>query len=192
MLQIKAAFSKSIFLKLLVTFVLVVLAPALLISIVSAISNYQIAKERVLNQLESVATLKSAEIELWSAHLNTSTDLLIHNQEIVEYAIPLFRGKLSEEAVIQLRKDMNTAILKAEVFTHASLIDVSGRVILSTDPSQENLNVSGAPFFAEGFKKRLYQPAFPAFTESTPTGDRFCFPHRGGRTGRGGRHGRLQ
>jgi PAS domain S-box-containing protein len=40
------------------------------------------------------------------------------------------------------------------------LIDISGKVILSTDPSQEGLNVSGARFYTEGFKKDFISPPF--------------------------------
>ena len=160
----RAAISRSIFLKLLVTLITVVLVPALIISAISVWSSYRIAQQRVLDQLESVATLKSAEIDLWTGMISTGIDVMLHEKDVNTYAAPLLMGTLTGQsgtlAQNHLRQDMEIIRIKTKLFTHVCLIDMRGRVIVSTDVSQEGHDLSDTIFFKAGLQKNYLSTPF--------------------------------
>ena len=156
----------SIFSQLLLASVLVVLVPALIISMTSAWSGYQIGRQRTLAQLESVVTLKSAEIDMWTNNLNIFLDTLLSEREIGETVLPLLQGKLSPADARQahdlILKDMNPALAKTQLFTRVLVTDVNGRVIASTDPAWENRDLSSTNYYQQGLQKDYVTPPIRA------------------------------
>ena len=84
----------SITRRLLVDFVLVALIPALLISGASLLLGYRSRQTHEIELLDSVATLKSAEIDMWTSSLAMDLDMLLGIQEAGDTATVLLRGSV--------------------------------------------------------------------------------------------------
>jgi len=162
--RIRAGISRSIFLKLLLTFIFLVLAPAVIVSLVSTESINQISQQRVFDQLESVVTLKSAEIDMWTNDLISGVNVLLHEQEINEYVYPWLSGQLNQaeahKAHDHLLQILTQFINKTKLFTMVSMIDGNGKVVLSTDPGQEGKYLGDTDFFKNGMQKNFLSPPF--------------------------------
>lgn len=114
MLQKVLSISKSIFWELLLAFLLVTLIPAFIIGSVSSWQSYQIGKQRTLAQLDSVVTLKSAEIEMWTRELLLELEMLADEDDLTEIALPVLQGELSPAASEQ-NQDKILTYLKSTV-----------------------------------------------------------------------------
>jgi len=160
----KFSLSKSIYRQLLFAFVLVALTPALVISVVSAWSSYQIGQQRTLDQLDSVVTLKSAEIDMWTNELSVGLDTLVDEDDLSQVVLPLLEEQLSPAAVQQAHsrflKNMNLVLAKNRLFDRVCLMDENGKVIFSTDTAYENLDFSDTNFFQQGLQKSFIAPPF--------------------------------
>jgi PAS domain S-box-containing protein len=164
MFRRKISSSNSIFQKLLFAFVLVVLTPALIIGAVSAWSSYQIGRQRTMDQLDSVVTLKSAEIGMWTDELSIGLESLVGERDYNEIVLPLLQGQLSSADARQahdyLLKNLNLVLAKTQLFDRVCLMDGNGKVIVSTDPARENQNLSGTDYYQQGLQKHFISPPF--------------------------------
>jgi two-component sensor histidine kinase/HAMP domain-containing protein len=157
--------------RLLAAFLLVVLAPALLISAVTAWSGYQIGQQRTLDQLESVVTLKSAEIDMWIRGLETGLDSLFSGREIETTVLPFLEGRLSREesrlAHDRLIDEFRWAVGRSRLFSHLCLLDARGRIVASTDSVREGRDLSGTDYYSQGLQKAFITTPFYETPEDT-------------------------
>ncbi len=156
----------SIYSQLLMAFMLLVLTPALTISVTSAWSSYEIGRQRTLDQMDSVATLKSAEIDMWTNELNVSLDMLLSERDRTKTVLPLLLGQLSpadaQQAKDALLENLNLLVPQTDVFSHLCLLDANGRVIVSTDPARTNQDLSSTSYYQQGLQKNFITPPFRA------------------------------
>ena len=154
----------SITRRLLVDFVLVALIPALLISGASLLLGYRSRQTHELELLDSVATLKSAEIDMWTSNLTTDLDMLLAIHQADDSATTMLLGSVppseAPALIALLRSGLKAAVARSRLFQDLCVIDARGRIIVSTDPSLENQDVSGTTYYRQGLQKRFLSPPF--------------------------------
>lgn len=153
--------------RLFVAFVLVTLLPALAFGAVSTMVGYRSGRQQVINQLESVATIKEAELHTWVSNLETDLQLALIGADTMSY----LRDVLSptpDDARYQIGSDRLHArfgqmVARSPRLDELFLMDLDRRVVLCTDPGREG--GIGAPgsyvYFREGLKgPYLYPPSY--------------------------------
>ena len=147
--------------RLLIAFVLMVLLPAVAISAGSTVLGFQSGRQQVINQLESVATLKETEIETWVNSLRTDLVTALAGEDATRRTIALLQmPDPSKYLGYWVRNHFQQAIEQAGRFEELFLIDLQGRVILSSDVTQEGKIHSNQTYFREGLKGSYVQPPF--------------------------------
>lgn len=137
--------------RLLITSVALVVIPVLITGIVAALVSSQGLRNEVFGQLESVATLKDNQIHTWLESLQTNLNLVFANPASLD-AISTYMANPSSEDVSlsQLRSDLTKYNQRSGYFTELFIMDLDGRVILSTNTAQEGKILRTQAFFQEG------------------------------------------
>jgi signal transduction histidine kinase len=142
--------------RLLLWFVALVLFPAIIISTSSVWLGYQSGKRQIFNQLQSVATLKQAEIRMWSESLQTHLASVLYPSDVPQLMGPLLDespdSSAYQEAYTDLRMHFSDMIEETELYEEVFLMDRQGRVVLSTDPTHENQNHLLLEYFTQGLQ----------------------------------------
>ncbi len=152
--------------RLLVTFIILVLLPALAVGTISSLLYAQAAREQVLDHLESVATLKQAEVQGWADDLISNLLLAMPSVDQLAATQTILTGQDLAEAsdyYTAYEKELNRfelIITRGRVFDELFLVDPSGVIVLSTDPIREGLNEYGYPYFEEGLRKPFVSPQY--------------------------------
>ena len=137
--------------RLLIAFVLIVLLPAIVISSVSAVSGQRNGQRQVLNQLESVATLKEAEIETWLNSLTNHLPTVLAGAGAMQRANVLLQASPDAadyaEAHDELQGRFRQTVEIAQLFEEVFLIDTQGQIVLSTDAAQEGKILKNQAYF---------------------------------------------
>jgi len=160
----KALPSNSIFARLFVAFVFVVLAPALVGIVMTIWSGYGIGTRRTLDQLDSVSALKSAEIDMWTDELNLGIETLVDRRDVVGAIAPFLMGQLPSSKVEGvrdgLRRELASMLAETKLFSCACLMDASGVVRVSTYRKRENQNLGGTSYYEQGMQRRFVSSPF--------------------------------
>lgn len=150
--------------RLLITFSLLALIVAGVVSISAAVVGYRNGRNQVIAQLESVAALKEAEINTWIDTLRTELRTLLADAEEIQQAnLVLTEESTSDnyqDAYAQLSSDFQKSVELAELFEEVFLIDRQGRVVLSTDPVQEGKIRTTEDYFERGLDGFYVQPPY--------------------------------
>lgn len=160
--------------RLLVAFVLLGLLPALLVGALSSLLSADRARAQVLDHLESVATLKQAEVNAWADALLTNLLLAMPSADGMDTTqIVLAGAEAADETTYQISSvselnRLRLIITRGRVFDELFLVDPRGLIILSTDPSHQGLNEYGYPYFDAG----LLAPYISSQYLSQPTRQR--------------------
>ena len=144
--------------RLLVTFVLIVLLPAIAFGIVSTTVGYRSGQRQVINQLESVATIKEAELNTWAGNVRGDLATACIGEETVEHMRDVLVAS-SDHADYQIAYDdlherFEGVVKQSPRLDELFIMDLQRRVVLSTDLSGEGR--FGSPgsnaYFREGLK----------------------------------------
>jgi GAF domain-containing protein/HAMP domain-containing protein len=148
--------------RLLIAFVLIVLLPATAISATSVVLSLRSGRQQVSNQLESVATLKDAEVEEWVADLRAQVDSVLAERDMPRrLAILLQAVEPSEyETYNRVQDRFRQEVEQPGYFAELQVMDPSGQVVVSTDASQEGTVHNQQAYFQEGLKGMYVQPPF--------------------------------
>lgn len=142
----------SIRLRFLIAVVSLVLLLAAVVGAGAAVVGFQSAQGQVINQLESVTTLKEAEINSWLHNLQTDLAIALAGEDAIQYARVLLQespdsaeyqdtyGKLAE---------LFGQFKQTKEFDELFLMNHFGVAILSTDATQEHRMHSHQPYFQE-------------------------------------------
>ena len=141
--------------RLLIGFVATAIIPVLITGLAATLISQRNAIQRTSNQLESVATLKESELRAWINNLQLYLTTLSERPDITHPAI-LAEGFLASHDSVQstFRQMMKSSQLFDELF----IMDPTGRVIISTDSSQEGKSFAGQPLVTEGLKGDFVAP----------------------------------
>jgi len=145
---------RTIRVRLLVGFVSIVLLTAIGISAGSIVMGYNNGRQQALDRLESVAALRELEITTWIHSLQN--ELVITLSE--EYALDRARVVLGLAEDNKYYNFFNKAmryrfqwfIEQSQQLEELSLLDLQGRVVLSTDVAQEGKICSDQAYFQQG------------------------------------------
>jgi GAF domain-containing protein/HAMP domain-containing protein len=141
----------------------VVLLPALIISVTTAVEGFRSGQRQVINQLESVVALKETEINDWIHSLQITLETLSQGRDVIEN-VAVFQGSLtpsdSQKAYDWLQDRFTGPIQQPRLFEEVFLMDIQGRAIVSTYESQEGKIHSDQPYFQKGLTRPYVQPLF--------------------------------
>lgn len=147
--------------RLLVSFVvLVFLAAAATIGVTAVLGSRQ-AREHIVAQLQSVATLKEAEIDTWVHGLEVNLDLVLSGERTVRQigalVDPVTEPGPRQIAYWNVQKQFIWATDQLDLFEEVFLMDTEGVVVVSTVTSHEGEKHSIYDYFAGGLEGRFIQ-----------------------------------
>ena len=140
--------------RLLIGFVATAVIPVLVTGAVATLISQRNAEERTGNQLESVATLKETELRAWIDNLQLYLSGLLERPDVVS-AITIDGSPANHDAI---RNTFQQLMNSSQLFDELFIMNTSGRVILSTDESQEGKSFAGQPLVTEGLKGKFVAP----------------------------------
>jgi len=150
--------------RLIVAFGAMVLLPAVAIIATSTVGGVQGGQEQVIDQLESVATLKKAKIDTWLQGLKldlavelTSDMAVLRMRTLLRASPDMMSPQASYDAqMAQFRQ----AIELRRRFDELFLMNRQGKVVLSTDAEEEGRVYSNRAYFRRGLVGPYVQPPF--------------------------------
>jgi len=144
----------SIRVRLLASFVLLVLVPVVIITVCSSIISYQSKQQQVVEQLESVAVLKEAEINNWLRQLGTDLKMSLNEEHAPERLDTLLSGTpgtgVYNDAYRHLQERFRETIKHALHFEEIFLIDSNGLLILSSNETKKGEFRGLQSYFSKG------------------------------------------
>lgn len=151
--------------RLLIAFILTVLLVAIAISSVTVVMGTRDGRQREIDQLESVVTLKQAEIKSWVRGLNINLNIVTSDIGELSDIRTLVQSQAGTQsytsAYNRLQNRFKWAAGSMELFDELFLMDTSGKVILSTNKAHENEKHSIYDYFVEGLKgPYIQQPSY--------------------------------
>jgi signal transduction histidine kinase len=157
--------ARSIRTRLLLLLTLSVLLTAIAISAVSAILGSRDAKDRVIDQLNSVLTLKENEIEAWTSGLRLNLDVVLSQAKIPDDLAALAPvsagGSADTQAYYRVLDRFLWAANRMGLFEELFYMDKSGVVRLSTNSAHEGQRLGLNDYFIEGLdSKFIQQPSY--------------------------------
>ena len=152
--------------RLLVAFVTLTLLVATTTGIVSAVMGYRSGQEQMIAQLESVATLKEAEIETWVDTLQTELGTMLTGANAGQYTRILLQEEAPEPADYQEAHDKLQARFQKSLnwLEETFMMDLKGHVVLSSDATQEGKIHAGEAYFQRGLEDFYVHP--PSYSPS--------------------------
>jgi nitrate/nitrite-specific signal transduction histidine kinase len=150
--------------RLLVSFVLMTLLPAIGISLGSGIVGYYNGRQQAIDRLESVATLKESALRNWVQSLQEELVIAANTDcafERISVVLNLARDdKFYEFYNKAVRNRFRGLVGQSPQLQELFLVDLRGRVALSTDPAQEGRDYSDQDFFRKGLARPYTQLPF--------------------------------
>lgn len=150
--------------RLLASFILMALIPAIGISVGSVVLGYINGQNQAQDRLQSIASLKENELEFWLDSLRNelvaplSPEFAQDRPRIVLF---LARDHIYYDFYHKAtRRHLGKYIDQAEQLLELFLVDGEGRVVLSTKVEHEGLDYNNQPFFLEGLNGPTIQPPF--------------------------------
>jgi len=143
--------------RLLVAFVALTLL-ATTTGVVSAVMGYRSGQEQVIAQLESVATLKEAEIDTWVDALQAELSAMLAGQ----YTVVLLQEESLDPADYQEAHDKLQGRFQRSLnwLEETFMMDLKGYVVLSSDATQEGKIHAGEAYFQRGLEDFYVHPPF--------------------------------
>ena len=152
--------------RLMITFVVLVLLPAIAVGTISSLLYSQAARSQVLGYLDSVADLKQVEVQSWADGLVSNLLLAMPSvDQLVSTRLILVGDAAAspddyEIAYIRELDRLNLIITRGQVFDEIFLVNLEGEIVLSTDPLRVGLNEFGYPYFSEALKAPYISPQY--------------------------------
>lgn len=156
-------FPKSVSLRnrLLAISILLAVVPMLVTGIAAVLVSSQGLRDASFNQLEAVAAVKEDEINSWLNTLQTNLNLISADATNRDNIVSLLQGNEDASIINQVRNEFTVNNQAAGYFTEIFILDSAGKIILSSETSQEGKIQSTQPYFREGLKgKYISQPIY--------------------------------
>ena len=142
--------------RLLAAFLTVVLVTLIVVASVSTYTGYQSGRQRAFELLDAVATFKQTELESWLGTLRTDVGAVLAWENAPQYLAVVLQGpgegKTYDEAYNGLLQHFQQTINATQRFERLFLLDTEGRVVISTEHSQEGESYYGWTFFRLGLE----------------------------------------
>lgn len=154
--------------RLLLGFVLIALVPVFSVAIGSTVIGVYSGQQQATERLQSVALSKETAIRAWLASLQqqlaivSATDASYYRiGVVVEFPE---RENLLDFYNTTIRNRLQEFVSRSPVLDGLSVIDLSGQVVLSTNPSLEGRDIADADYFRQG----LGGPHFSVLAPGNP------------------------
>lgn len=149
--------------RLLLAFLIVVIPTAILIGVSSGYVGLRGGEVRIINQLESVATVKGETIATWVNTLHNSLAVKVPTLVVRDAVETLLRDPEpteEHEKIALLQEHLEWMREQSGVFEEVFLMDSKARVIVSTDIVTEGKIFINQPFFSAGMEKPYISAPF--------------------------------
>lgn len=147
-------------------FVLMALFPSVAISLGTMAIGYVGWRNQAITRLESVAALKETRLTAWLQDLQGNLLVTLNEEYAVERATVVLSlanaNKYSGIYQKAMRSRFQRFVEQSQLFTEIFLLDVAGRVIVSTDLTKEGSEYRDQPFFIRGQEMPYLQLPFTA------------------------------
>ncbi len=152
--------------RLILMFVAIALVPTMIILFSSLYGGVSSGRRRTQEQLHSIAVLKASEVESWTESLQLGLAFALADDEAQWRATLLLRRQEASDSAMGygVKNHFDQVIEEVGVFETLFLMDPEGKVLLSTNPSEEGRLYGDQEFFQEGSQGAYVQP--PAFSVS--------------------------
>lgn len=151
--------------RLIITFLVIGLTPVAVLAITSSVQGIRTSREQTNNNLSLITENKEIAINSWLESLNGSfsplftdslssylIDELFHIQVgSVSSISPPSIKELENISPTHLLENMHQIVSSSSLLENLFLMDINGNVILTTDSSLVNRNLSSKAFFLQGF-----------------------------------------
>lgn len=162
-------FYRSIRTLFIIAFVLAVVIPALIITVLTAVIGIQTSLSKATDQLEAISTLKSAQVGFWVNGLQTDlsrytqdeTLLLLVRQGLPDSLFPTRRDEAREE----LREAFRRIMEQSQDYESVFVTTIAGQVFATTNAMNEGTSFGNLPNFKNDPTQPYIQP--PQFLLST-------------------------
>ena len=140
-----------------------VLVPIILVSLIFSKIELDGAQNRILNQLESVVTLKQAAIHVWQRSLKADLSSTLASENIKWHASIVLNPTLSTELLFdtsysKIDLSFRKLLEQTQRFSTLALINLKGEVLFSTLPELEGKAYSEEAFFKQGQQAFFISP----------------------------------
>lgn len=150
--------------QLLFAFLALVLLLSAAISLSSGIIGLRGGQRQVINQLQSVATVKEADIDTWLNSLDTNLAIMLPQQEVGGLAETVLKGTADQpeyqQANDQLREHLEWMQSQSQLFAEVFLMDLQGRALLSTNLVEEGKIHINQIYFRKGLQHGYFSTPF--------------------------------
>lgn len=147
--------------RLLVSFVVLVFLATVAVIGVTAVLGSRAARDQIVAQLESVATLKEAEIDSWVRGLEVNLGLVLSGEQTVgqigALVEPTTEPDHRQRAYWNVQRQFIWATDQMDLFAEVFLMDADGVVLVSTVTSHEGEKHSLDDYFIGGLEGRFIQ-----------------------------------
>lgn len=156
--------STSIRARLLIGFVSMALLPAIAIAAGSIVVGYYNGRQQALDRLESVAVLQELEISTWMQDMLAELTVASNEEyglERVQVVLDLARDHKYLDSYNKVTRNwLRRLVARAPYYHELFLVDLEGRVALSTNPDHEGESRRQEAYFARGLEGPTVQPRF--------------------------------
>ncbi|MBI5304768.1 MAG: GAF domain-containing protein [Chloroflexi bacterium] len=140
--------------------------------VVTTIADFGAHQRISIEKLEAVTTLKHAETDYWVKNILTNLTMLFTETNMTGFAeIVSTQSSLSpefREAYEHIQDDFQHILVRqTPFFDDVFLIDLHGRIVLSTNASQEGTFVNEQDYFREGSQRDFIAVLSPTLTKNT-------------------------
>ncbi|GIK63807.1 MAG: hypothetical protein BroJett018_16010 [Chloroflexota bacterium] len=142
-------------------FVLVGLLPAIAITIVSTILSVQSGRQQSIDQLQSVGTLKEAQLKTWVLSLQDglASEVNERSLSLIPFVLPdAGSERLREDSTTRLRSIFEDSLARNPRFEELFITDLQGKVLVSTSDHEEGMTYSDSTYFQKGLSERSIEP----------------------------------
>jgi len=134
--------------------------PVVLISLISRSIGVNATNSRIYDTLSAIGTLKEVQLERWinDAQQELALDVANNSAQLMTLLRWDPDSQLFESFQIQHRRVMQSSVENNEFFDELILLNPQGRILISSDPTQEDKFVANRLYFRHGLAGPYLQP----------------------------------
>lgn len=150
---------KSLQTLLLVSFIFIVTIPTLMATALSAVGSFTTSETQTLSTLKAITSLKESQVNTLINDFQTDMNKLQSDQGFSVNALSVLTESQKEPSLLENSKRVvrarvtSTIGTENEQYTEVMVLNPQGRVVISTIPANEDMNLAGQLFFRQGTLK---------------------------------------
>lgn len=155
---LRVHFTSTIQFRLLLTFLLIGVLPVIVVTVISAISQWRTGRARAIEQLDMSASFKETQINDWVARLYAELQTIGTEIDIDSFArfiiTPSTDTGVSANLLDTLRSALNRQAERSGMFGEFFVIDLEGQMVFSLHGLDHRQLYLYRPFFQAGLARR--------------------------------------